>query len=97
LSNLKGEFSAIFRTTNDIRQSGVMSPKRFAIYVNDLIKDLKSSGLGVKVGSIRICVVMYANDLLLMSETRKQMKDLLEIAGKYGVENGIRFNPDNSE
>ncbi len=97
LVQLDDKFSNLFRTTNGVRQGGVMSPKLFAIYVDDLIRDLEASGLGVKVGNMRICAAMYADDLLLMSETKENVNDLLKIAESYGISHGMRFNPDKTE
>jgi len=90
-------FSTAFKTTNGVRQGGVMSPKLFAIFVDDLIKELEAAGLGVKIGHLRISVVMYADDLLIMSETRERVNGLLSIADKYGSAHGIKFNPDKTE
>lgn len=46
---------------------------------------------------MKICVVMYADDLLLMAEIKEEINDLLAIADKYGKDHGMRFNPDKTE
>jgi hypothetical protein len=76
---------------------GVLSPKLFAIFVDDLIKDLECTGLGIKIGKMRITVIMYADDLIIITEMKEYMKDLLQVADNYGSTPGIKFNLDKTE
>jgi hypothetical protein len=46
---------------------------------------------------MRICVAMYAGDLLLISETKANVNELLKITESYGLSHGMRFNPDKTE
>ena len=78
-------YSEVFRTKMGVRQGGVLSPKLFAIFVDDLLNELESTDLGIKVGRLWIAVIMYADDILLMAETKEKMSDLLKV---------IKFNPD---
>jgi hypothetical protein len=64
---LEDEFSEVFRTTMGVRQGCVLSPKIFAIFVDDLILELEATGLGLEIGNMKITVIMYADDLLLMT------------------------------
>ena len=50
-----------------VRQGGVLSPVLFAIYVDDIIVELKSSQEGCSIGGLYLGCVMYADDLLLLS------------------------------
>ena len=45
-----------------VRQGGILSPYLFAIYVDDLIDQIRKSGHGLRIG----CVV-YANDIAVLS------------------------------
>jgi len=64
---LEDEFSEVFRTTMGVRQGCVLSLKIFAIFVDDLILELEATGLGLEIGNMKITVIMYADDLLLMT------------------------------
>jgi len=50
-----------------VRQGGVLSPYLFAVYVDDLIVQLRQSGHGLHVGQLFIGCALYADDILLMS------------------------------
>jgi len=39
-----------------VRQGGVLSPYLYAIYVDDLINELRSSGYGAHIGSVFVGV-----------------------------------------
>ena len=40
-----------------------MSPLLFAIFVSDLGKELNATGLGVKLGSLNISALFFADDI----------------------------------
>ena len=47
---LNEKFSELFRTTMGVRQGGVLSPKLFSIFVEDLLRELEMACLGIKDG-----------------------------------------------
>jgi len=50
-----------------VRQGSGISPLLFIRYVDDLIVQLSSSGLGCHIGDNFLGCVMYADDLLVLS------------------------------
>jgi len=48
-----------------VRQGGVLSPLLFAIYVDDLISELRQSGYGLHIGSLFIGSILYQRKKLL--------------------------------
>jgi len=62
-------------------QGGILSPVLFAIYMDTLIKRLRSSGLGCKVADKYYGCLVYADDILLLSyrPTASAMRVMLEI------------------
>jgi len=49
------------------RQSGVLSPYLFALYIDDVIKALRNSVYGILVGSIFAGCILYADDIVSLS------------------------------
>jgi len=62
-----GILSFWYRITAGVRQGGILSPVLFAIYMDTLIKRLRSSGLGCKVADKYCGCLVYADDILLLS------------------------------
>ena len=55
--------SEYFTISNDVRQDGILSPQLFAVYVDDLSKQLIDARSGCCIGHQCINDVMYADDI----------------------------------
>jgi hypothetical protein len=62
-----------------VRQGSTLSPKLFALFVDDLLCALKRCGLGCHIKGFCFNAVMYADDLLLMSISITHMQKMLDI------------------
>ena len=60
-------------------QGSTLSPKLFALFVDDLLLSLKRSGLGCQIKGFCFNAVMYADDLLLMSICITHMQKMTDI------------------
>ena len=67
-------------TTNGSKQGAVLSPPCFAIYLDDLIKELRALGLGCYIANKFVGATAYADDLMLLAPTRSAMKEMLKVA-----------------
>ena len=59
--------SAYFNVSNGVRQGGILSPKLFAIYVDDLSHELTLCKSGCYIDDQCMNHVMYADDICLMA------------------------------
>jgi hypothetical protein len=87
------EISKLFKTTLGVRQGGTISPKLFSIYIDELIKQVESSDAGVKINKRKLDIVVYADDILLMSTTKKGLQEQINITQQFGETNEISYNP----
>ena len=52
---------------------------------------------GVKVGEDKICVLLYADDVVVMSESAEELQSLLDVVGEYGKDFGVKFSSEKSK
>ncbi|CAF1120528.1 unnamed protein product, partial [Brachionus calyciflorus] len=72
---------------------GPLSPILFSIYIDKLGQMLNKLATGIKIDTITINNIFYADDVLLIANSLDKMNQLLEITNKYGQEYEIKFNP----
>ena len=80
LSNMNTEW---FQTLYRVRQGDNLSPTLFNIYINDLAEELKRMNLGIKMGDLHICILLYADDIVLVSEHEKNLQRMLNHVHKW--------------
>ena len=57
-----------FKVTNGVRQGGVLSPRLFSVYVDELLERLKINGAGCHIGHHFIGALGYADDIVLLCQ-----------------------------
>ena len=85
--------SAYFTVSNGVRQGGILSPKLFSIYVDDLSNKLIDSEIGCHIDNQCMNHVMYADDICIMAPSAIALQELLNICHEFGLTNDIRCNP----
>ena len=85
--------STYFTICNGVRQGGILSPRLFALYVNQLTNQLIACKDGCYFNDMCISHVLYADDICLLAPTASAMQTLLDVCYEYGIDNDIVFNP----
>ena len=70
------KLSPHFDVSNGVRQGGVISGIFVVICIDDLLKLLRNSGLGCTIGRVFYGVVIYADDIFLLSCSRSGLQEL---------------------
>ena len=89
-----GIFSDKFPISNGVKQGGVLSSILFTLYMEPLINQIIISKQGCHIGDKCAAVFVYADDIILLTPTRGAMQNLLDIAGSYADNFGLKFNLD---
>ena len=72
--------STYFNVSNSVRQGGVLSPKMFAIYVDDLSLDLAMCKSGCYIDDQSMNHVMYADDICLLAPSASGLQRMLHVS-----------------
>ena len=82
-----------FTLLNGVKQGGVLSPCLFTLYIDGLLKRLKSAGIGCHVGLTYAGAFGYADDIALVAPSISGLRKMISICEVYAEEYHILFNP----
>ena len=74
-----------------------MSPKFFALYVDDLIKLLRKKGIGCHLLDLFVACIMFADDVALVAPSRSALQKMMDICCNYCDKYCLEFNPKKSK
>ena len=83
-----------FKIVNGTRQGSVLSPYFFAIYIDELLIELRNSGAGCHIGQVFFGAMGYADDIILLAPSRGSMEKMLNICEEFGFKNNLKFSTD---
>ena len=81
-----------FTISNGLRQGAVASPTFFNVYINDLFDTFRKSNLGCRIGDHYFGILGYADDISLISPSRKGLQDMIDKVSKYCASHGITIS-----
>ena len=84
--------SSFFTVSNGVRQGGILSPRLFGVYVDDISKHLHDAKSGCFIGHQCINRVMYADDICLLIPSALGLQKLLEMCHGFSQGNNNIFN-----
>ena len=85
-------YSDYFDVVTGTKQGGVLSPRIFSMYMDNLIQRLKDSGIGCHILNVFLACLLYADDMCLIAPSRGAMQQLLLICEQYCDEYCLSFN-----
>ena len=72
-----------FETLQGVRQGDNLSQTLFALFVNDLAMEIKAMNVGVKAGERQVPILLYADDVAIISETETDMQAMLNVVREW--------------
>ena len=68
------------------------------IVINDLLKELNLSGLGVKItNDFLVSVLAFADDIVLLAESAEDLQKLINIVYRWSIKWKFIVNPEKSQ
>ena len=89
---LNGVLSSWFPCTSGVKQGDNLSPTLFALFINDLVEELKTLNCGISINGVSLCCLLYADDLLLLSDTEDNMQRMLDYVSNWCNKWRLRIN-----
>ena len=90
-----------FSIQNGTRQGSVLSPYFFAVYIDELLTNLRKLKVGCYIGGIFFGAFGYADDILLLAPCRSAMQQMIstceDFANKYNLMFSTDDNPSKSK
>ena len=80
-----------------VRQGCILSPLLFNIYLSDLPSRLEAGRTGPKINDIIFNSIIWADDLIMFSESEEGLNDLLKELSAYTEENNMSVNIDKTK
>ena len=72
-----------FNTYAGVRQGQNDSSTLFIIFLNSLAVKLKSLNIGVNIGKVNVTLLLYADDIVILSENEANIQSLLNETEKW--------------
>jgi hypothetical protein len=85
-------FSKLFRLMRGVKQGGVLSGALFNFFINDLIEECYQSGVGAVFIDIIVAILVFCDDICLLSPNENEMQILLNICSEYSRKWALEFN-----
>jgi len=93
---INGKLGKPFKVSRGVAQGCVLSPLFFTVYMDDLMKTLRESGLGMDIGQSLLNALSFADDLALIATDRESAQKLLQILSEWCERNFFEINLDKS-
>jgi hypothetical protein len=85
-----------FSVERGVAQGAVESPWVYANFIDGLAKALKARGLGVLTAGRRIPLLMYADDIVMLAATQRELELMNKIASRFARQHRFQFNGEKS-
>ena len=89
----ESETSRSFDVPLGIKQGGINSPDFFSLYMDDLVKILRSKKIGCHMYLLFVAAILFADDICLIAPSRSTLQNLIDTCSSYCRRFCLNFNP----
>lgn len=75
-----------------LRKGYILSPLLFNPYLDDIVKYLKSSNIGVSIDEEKVCIMLYVDDIVLLATNETYLQVLLNALTDWCDSNNMFVN-----
>ncbi|CAC5392109.1 unnamed protein product [Mytilus coruscus] len=89
----KGTISDSFNIHQECDKEAFFHLFYIKVYVNNLLEDLKSHNLGLKIGTNYVGCPTYADDIAFLSSSHQELQCMLSVATHHARQSRVTINP----
>ena len=86
-----GEASDEYTVGHGLREGAVLSPILYAVFIDEIARELDGCD-GVTVGKERIRCLLYADDIVLLSESADGLQEMLDRCQRFADRSSFQFS-----
>ena len=91
-------YTQSFWTEKGVRQGFPLSPMLFILFIENIEEYLrKRQEGGIKIGNKRVYALAYADELVIIAETKEEMERLIKYLNKYFQDKELEVNAEKSK
>ena len=90
-------FTDWFNCSSGVRQGDSLSPTLFALFINGLADGIKHLDKGVNVNNRNVSLLLYADDIVLISDKESKLQDMLNYMHDWCYQWKLKLNTDKSK
>ena len=79
------------RTERGLRQGCTLSPLLFTLIMEELVQRVKEVGVGVQVNQEKLCILIFADDVVIMAENMEDLQKMLDVIGNFSKDMKLKF------
>ena len=80
---INNKITPTFKSFVGVKQGDVLSPNLFKLFLNDLPEIFKNASGSVNVNYNRVDCLMYADDIVIFSETQEGLQERMDLLHTY--------------
>ena len=94
---VNGQLTDWFSQSTGVRQGDTLAPTLFALFINDLAMDINSLSKGVLVNGKNVSILMYADDVVLISDSADGLQTMLNSLDSWSSDWMLDINHDKTK
>ena len=94
---INGICTDFFDVNLGLKWDCLLSSLLFNFYINYLIDKMKVLDLGVNINGEKLSILLYADDIVVLAENKRDIQSLLDIISEWCNNNKININRDKSK
>ena len=81
-----------FQVEAGVRQGCILSPILFAIFIDGLVRAVKRVRVTSTLEGIKLNILLFADDVILLADSRKDLQKLLDAVYEYSQKWRFKWN-----